>query len=140
MKKKIFLFMILFIGATLLVGCTEKKGYTEITYKELEKKVEDKDTFALFIGRTSCSACDVFKTILNDTYAKDYAKESTIYYIDLDDLTDEEDTLFHSKYSYSGTPTVTIITEGKFSPNDSVSGSDKYNDMIDKMRSKGLIK
>lgn len=140
MKKKLFLFVVLFIGIFLITGCTAKKGYTEISYKDLESKVENKETFALFIGRTSCSSCDVFKNILNDAYAKEYAKESTIYYIDTDALTDEEYKEFHSKYSYSGTPTVTIITDGKFSPNDSVTGSDKYNDMIDKMKSKGLLK
>ncbi|MBR1376400.1 MAG: hypothetical protein IJ565_01100 [Bacilli bacterium] len=137
-KRKILLVLIAFL-VILVTGCG-KKGYKEISYTELKKMVDDKQTFALFIGRETCSACSVFKGVLNDQYIKDYASEATIYYIDTDKLSDDEYVEFHSIYSYTGTPTVTIIVEGKFTPNNSVTGSNSYNDMIKMMKNKGLLK
>ena len=137
--KKLGLLVISFVLVVLLTGCG-RKGYTEISYSELNKKIANNETFALFIGKTSCTACDTFKEVLNDAYAKDYAEEATIYYIDTDELSDDEFAEFRTKYYYSGTPTVTIIVEGKFSSINSVTGSDKYNDMINMMKDKGLLK
>ena len=137
--KKLGLLVLSLVFVILLTGCG-KKGYTEISYSDLNKKVENNETFALFIGKTSCTACDTFKGVLNDLYAKEYAKEATIYYIDLDNLSDSEKVEFQSKYYYDATPTVTIIVEGKFSSLNSVTGSDKYNEMISKMIDKGLLK
>lgn len=136
-KMKILVIAVLF--AIVLTGCG-RKGYTEISYDKLNKMVENNETFALFIGKTSCSSCDVFKKVLNDVYAKEHGKDATIYYIDTDALTDSEFAEFRSKYYYEGTPTVTIIVDGKFTSNNSVTGSDKYNDMINKMIEKGLLK
>ena len=137
--KKIKLLVIAMLFVCLLTGCG-RKGYVEISYDKLNEKVNNKETFALFIGKTSCSSCDVFKKVLNDAYAKEYSKEATIYYIDTDALTDSEFAEFKSKYYYEGTPTVTIIVDGKFTSNNSVTGSDKYNDMINMMKDKGLLK
>nr|MBP3259413.1 hypothetical protein [Bacilli bacterium] len=137
--KKIKILVVALLFTILVTGCG-RKGYEEISYAKLNEKINNKETFALFIGKTSCSSCDVFKKVLNDAYAKDYSKEATIYYIDTDNLTDSEFAEFRSKYYYEGTPTVTIIVEGKFTSNNSVTGSDKYNDMINIMKDKGLLK
>ena len=136
MKKRVLL-ILLFIGSMFLVGCS-KEGYTEIDYNKLLDMENNKATFALFIGKTSCPSCDTFKTVLKKSYK--YSKEAPIYYIDLDKLSDDEYIDFHSKYSYEGTPTVTIVIDGKFSIYNSVTGSDKFDDMIAKMIEKGLIK
>ncbi len=133
MKKVLLIFSIML--AILLTGCSNTKGYKEISYKDLVKMENDNKTFALFIGKTSCSSCDVFKDILKTTYKE----KATIYYIDTDNLTDDEWIEFKSKYTYGGTPTVTIVIDGKFNTLNSVTGSDKYEDMINLMRDKGLI-
>lgn len=137
--SKILLIFIITISC-FVVGCTNTKkiGYTEISYSELQDKVSNKDTFTLFIGRETCSACSTFKQILNDKFTKQYPN-ATIYYIDLDKLTDEEKATFNSTYDYSATPTIAVITEGKFSNTDKVTGSDKYDDVINLMKKKGLI-
>ena len=138
MKKKI-LFVIFAVMLVFITGCG-KKGYTEISYNKLKEMMDNKETFTLFIGRESCSSCSVFKGILNDAYTKSYIKEATIYYIDTDKLNDAEDKEFHTKFSYGGTPCITIIVDGKFTPLNSVEGSNSYNAMIDLMKSKGILK
>lgn len=138
MKYSKILIVFLIVISCFLVGCTEKLGYTEISYSELQDKVANKETFALFIGRASCSACTTFKQILKDKFTKEYPT-ATIYYIDLDKLSDEEKTTFNSTYDYSATPTIAIIVNGKFSNTNKVTGSDKYDDMISKMKEKGII-
>lgn len=139
MKNKKILVIVMAFMIMLITGCGNK-GYKEISYNKLKEMVNNKETFALFIGKESCSSCTTFKGVLNNLYAKEYAKEATIYYIDTDKLSDDEFREFNATYSYSGTPTVTIIVEGKFTPINSVTGSNGYNDMVDLMKSKGLLK
>ena len=138
MKKRIFLLLVLIV-TVFVTGCG-RKGYEEISYKDLKSKVENSETVVLFIGRETCSACSVFKGVLNDKYAKEYSKEATIYYIDLDKLSDDEKIEFNSTYYFSATPTVTILENGKFSNQNSVTGSDQYDEMIKKMKEKGILK
>lgn len=136
--KKIFLLLLLVV-TIFMTGCG-RKGYEEITYSDLKDRVANEETVVLFIGRETCSACSVFKGVLNDKYAKEYSSEATIYYIDLDKLSDEEKIEFGSTYNFSATPTVTILVDGKFSNSNSVTGSDSYNSMIKLMKDKGILK
>ena len=138
MKKKIFLLLVLVI-TIFMTGCG-RKGYEEITYSDLKDRVANEETIVLFIGREGCSACSVFKGVLNDKYAKEYAKEATIYYIDLDKLSNDEKIEFGATYNFSVTPTITILVDGKFSNSNSVTGSDCYDEMIKKMKDKGILK
>ena len=100
---------------------------------------ENKETFVLMIGKASCTHCKTFRQVLESEYK--YSKEVTIYYIDLDKLTDEEYISFNSRYSYDGTPTITIVREGVFDLNSNIKGGDgMYNNMIQKFKSEGLLK
>ena len=135
--KKIFLLLLLVV-TIFMTGCG-RKGYEEITYSDLKDRVANEETVVLFIGRETCSACSVFKGVLNDKYASEYSKEATIYYIDLDKLSDEEKIEFGSTYNFSATPTITILVDGKFSNSNSVVGADSYNSMIKLMKDKGIL-
>lgn len=138
MKKIKILLLLLVVSSLALIGCT-KKGYINISYKELENKLSNQDTFILFIGRETCSACSVFKEVLNE-HAKDH-KEIEFYYIDLDSLSDEENIKLDSKFDYSGTPTSFIIEKGQIpSSYDKYTGYNSYNDIINKLKEKGIIK
>ena len=137
MKNKILL-VVAAIMAIFVTGCGSS-GYTEISYKELQNKVANEETIVLFIGRETCSACTVFKGILKKQYKGSYAKQATIYYIDLDKLSNEETVEFNSTYYFSATPTVAILTNGKFSNIDTVTGSNKYSELIEMMKRKGIL-
>ena len=137
-RSKILVIFVMFI-TIFICGCSNK-GYVEVSYEKLNKMVDDKKTFALFIGKKTCTACDAFKVILNDSYKK-YAKEFPIYYIDLDKLTTEEKVKFNATYNFSGTPTVVVIENGAFSnSNVCLQGADEYSSMIEKFKDKGYIK
>lgn len=138
MKKFIKYIMLLTIFSIGLIGCG-KKGYVEITYSELQVKVNNKENLVLFVGRESCSACSTFKEILNERIPKEH-KNLTIYYIDLAKLTDEELIKFNSTYDYSATPTTFIITSGKPSNLEKYEGYDSYDKLIKKLIEKGFIK
>lgn len=138
MKKIRFLILPLLILSVMLVGC-EKKGYTTISYEELNKKIENKETFALFIGRETCSACSLFKEVLNQN-ANNH-KGVVFYYIDLDSVTDEEDAKLSTKYDSSRTPTTYIIIEGNTPTSyDKFVGSDQYSNIINAFKNKGILK
>ncbi len=140
MKRRNILFAFLAVLTIFITGCA-KKGYTEISYSDLNEMVDSKKTFALFIGKTSCTACDTFKGILKSTYKGEYSKEFTIYYIDLDKLSADEKIVFNSTYDFSSTPTVVIVVDGKFNTSNVVLDStDDYDNMVEVFKNKGYIK
>ena len=134
--KKIFIYILLIFSIFMFTGCGNK-GYKEINYDKLKEMVSNQETFTLFIGRETCSSCDMFKSILKDRYTKEY--DATIYYIDTDKLTDDEMIEFNSTYTYDGTPAITIIVEGKFSTYNTKTGYNSYDDMIEMMKKYNII-
>lgn len=103
MKKfKIILgVMILF----LLTGCGESKYLKEISYKEYEELIKNKESFVVEIMRDGCSACESFKPTLKE-FTEEYKIE--VKYINTDNLTDEEIDTF----GISGTPTLIFYKDG----------------------------
>lgn len=137
MKKVYLLLVLLTMSVFLICGCG-KKGYIEISYSELSKKTVNKDTFILFIGRASCSACSIYKEVLNQ-HANDH-KNIDIYYIDLDKLSIEEQAKFDATYDYSVTPTSFIIIDGSISSlYDKFTGYTIYDDLMDRLKERGII-
>lgn len=132
--------LLIIIFAWVAISNNNKQGYTEISYSELQNKVANKENFVLFIGRNTCSACSMYKEILNSKFAKEH-KDVTIYYIDMDKLADGESATFNSTYDYSVTPTTVVLTNGKVQSNlDKVTGSDCYDALIKLLIKKGFIK
>ena len=138
MKKIKYLVLFIAIMSITLMGCS-KKGYIEITYNELQTKIQNKETFVLFIGRETCTACSIYKEILNER-ANEH-KGINIYYIDLDHFTEEEANKIDTTYDYSGTPTSFIIENGNLpSSYDKFTGYNIYDSLIKKLREKGILK
>ena len=138
--------IILAIVVSLIVGLAlygitvvTNKGYVEMNYTQLKQKMENKETFVLFIGTESCSACNMYKEILNNKFAKEY-RTVTIFYIDVSKLTDAESASFNATFDYSVTPTTLVITEGRVSNIDKIEGSNNYDNLIELLKRKGIIK
>lgn len=93
--------MILF----LLTGCGESKYLKEISYKEYEELIKNKESFVVEIMRDGCSACESFKPTLKE-FTEEYKIE--VKYINTDNLTDEEIDTF----GISGTPTLIFYKDG----------------------------
>ena len=82
-EKKLNSTLLIVIGIVLVVvlACLyffdafAKDNYcTEITFEQLEEKMNNKDTFIIFFGSTICSHCKDFQPTLNQVI-KDYARE-----------------------------------------------------------------
>lgn len=109
MKKIIKYLLIAFLGVILLSGCS-KSHITDITLDELKTKIENKDTFALYVGNEGCSHCVSYRPVLEnvlDEYNID------IYHLDNALLTEDELSEMKNYINISGTPTVAFFTEGE---------------------------
>ena len=107
MKKVLLIFVSFF--SLFLVGCT-KGSIDEITFDDYQKMIENKESFILFIGSHKCSHCIEFKAILEEIIEK---YRVHFKYIDIANLTDEQDKQLSKDIIYKGTPTTVFIEEGK---------------------------
>ena len=101
MKKRYFLIVILF--TLLLTACSSSKLYS-ISYNELKEKVNNKETFVLYVTTEDNTLEDTLKNVLEKYDFKAYK-------ISLDDLNDSEKAELKLKYSYED-PTIIFIIEG----------------------------
>ncbi len=132
--KKIIILLLPFL---FLCGCGNKT-YKEITIETLTKKVEKKETFILMIGAESCTHCAGYKTTINEVI-KDY--NVTIYYIDVDKLSDKENSKLKKIASYKGTPTTVFIKKGEEeSTYMRIIGERDYDYVVNKLYKNGFIK
>ena len=78
MNKKIIavaLLLVVAVGGVLLWSTFSKEklkgSLTEITAEECQKKIENKETFIVFIGKSTCDHCQEYDKNLRD-YMKDH--------------------------------------------------------------------
>lgn len=140
--KKILKCMLLVIVAiitiTSLTGCSKESNIKEITLKELKQKIENKETFPLFVGNEGCSHCISYKPIL-ESVAKDY--DITIYHLDNSKLKDKDYSEFKRIINISGTPTVAFIENGEEETTlNRIVGEATYDATIKRFKSNGYIK
>ena len=91
--------IICIIGAFTLIlfniEASNKNKYLEnITYSQLEEKINNQETFILYVGSEECSACEIFKHNLIDVL---YKNEGTAYYLDLNKKKEKEYKKFNKK-------------------------------------------
>lgn len=106
MKKILLLTTIMIIALT---GC-RYKGYQNISYEELTKKISNNESFVFVIGSRDCSACTNYKGIMEEII-KDY--NVPIYFIEIADLSEEDGNKLRSQFYYQYTPTTIFIENGK---------------------------
>lgn len=121
MKKKILiaggiLLISLSIIGLIYAGVTlNKKTQDEdnhlisLKFSEVEKKVNNKETFILLLSQESCSHCAQYKPILKKVLAKN---DIIAYELKIDKLTKEETAKLKDIANASGTPTTVFIEEG----------------------------
>lgn len=110
MKKLGKLALLFFCFLLLITGCGNQKSVPNLSVKDLETKIENKETFIVAVIQTGCSACEAYLPIYQSVMGQ-YNLEA--YTINLTDLTDKEDETL-SKISYvSGTPTTLFFVKGK---------------------------
>ena len=150
MKKKVLIIIgiavaVLAIGALIYAAITihksqnsDSKYLKEISYAELEKKIEAKEDFILVFSRTTCSHCAEYKPILASTLAE---YEITAYVVELDELTDEETAKLKDIANVSGTPTTIFMQNGEETTTASrmVGSNHSKEDIVKKLKAFGYI-
>lgn len=131
--KKILLVL---IGLFLLTGCGQK-NYTQLSYTDLETKLNNKDDFVLVVGSSTCSACENYEVTMKDIMTKN---DIEIFFLDLNSLSDEEYTKVYSKFHVNSTPTTIFIKQGEETgTHNRITIAAEYNDVLDKLQQLGYI-
>ena len=132
--KKIFLilFFIIMIG-----GCSNHNYLKEINYNEFNSMMRNEESFILYVGQTSCSACSNYTPIFTQVLKN---HDVTAYYIDLNNLNDNY-TAFIKTINVHSTPSIVFIKDGKeTSTLHRINGSVSYEKTVDKLKNQGYIK
>lgn len=136
--KFLSLIMISFIALCCITGCSKKSNIKEITLKELKQKIENKETFPLFVGNEGCSHCVSYKPIL-ESVANQY--DITIYHLDNSKLKEDEYNEFKRIINISGTPTIAFIEDGEEETTlNRIVGEATYDATVKRFKSNGYIK
>lgn len=109
--KKILCFLCIILSLFLFTGCSKLKTYEEVSLNKVLEKLDNKESFILFIGSSDCSHCASYKPKLENVI-KDY--QVKVYYIDVSKLSDKENNQFNAKISYGNmTPITVFIKKGE---------------------------
>ena len=108
MKKKIILICFIFTITVIISIISVRKIitvdlplYVDITVENIEKKINNNETFALYIYQQACAGCSNIKPIIN-AYIKKNDEE--IYAVDLNST--ENKSYFAQTLEISATPTI----------------------------------
>jgi thioredoxin len=110
MKKWLCLLCAL-LAVTFITACSKYTTYEEVSFDTVMKMLDEKQSFILFIGSSSCSHCATYEPKLNSVI-KEY--QVKVYFIDVSKLSDTENSKLNAKISYgNATPMTVFIENGK---------------------------
>lgn len=137
MKRFINILLISIVFIFTLTGCSNKH-IKEISFKEFEKKIENKDTFAVYIGNKDCVHCVAYRPILEEVLDE---YDINIYHLDNSKLSKKELSKMTDYVNISGTPTVAFLVNGEEeSTLDRIVGESDKETTIEKFKANGYIK
>ena len=87
------------------------KTYQNISFDEYKKKIDNKETFLLFVWQEGCTHCESFKPTFENVISN---MDLKVYGIDLKSLSEDEYKVFKNKTFVTGTPSLVFISEGTF--------------------------
>lgn len=135
MKNKFKLIIIAFC-ILLLTGCSN--SLKEIKYSDLEKSLQNKESFILEIVQDGCSNCEAFTPKFNKILKK---YDLTAKQINLTNLSEKDKNNLSNRYNVSGTPTVIFIEKGEEpSISKRIVGNVNEDKVISKLKVAGYIK
>lgn len=137
MKKIISLLLI----ALILVGCgSPAKEINYISSVDAMTKMDNQDSFFMIIGNSTCSACQVYKPVLEELVKN---KGADLFYVETDTEAAKSDTDYKNVLKFfeeylndevKGTPATLYVEEGKVETVEI--GIQKYTDLISWIDSK----
>lgn len=136
--KRFFLFF--GICLFILTGCFNSKltTYDEISYTDFYNMIDNKESFSLVVGSSTCSACSLFRPTMERFISK---YQIDVRYIDLSKLSEDERNSLLSDLNVQNTPTTLFIDNGKqLSIYHRLVGSASFSDVVDMFKKRGYIK
>ena len=116
---------------------TEYPYIHELTFNELESKLNNQDSFVLIITQTGCSHCEAYLPVVQNVSNK---YKVDFYVLNRTNISDEERTKLKNIAKISGTPTTLFYTSGeeKSALNRLVGQATEYR-LVEKLTSEGYI-
>lgn len=116
---------------------TEYPYIHELTFNELESKLDNQDSFILIITQTGCSHCEAYLPVVQNVSNK---YKVDFYVLNRTNISDEERTKLKNIANISGTPTTLFYTSGeeKSALNRLVGQATEYR-LVEKLTSEGYI-
>ena len=140
MRRWFYFVCVLFCASILTVTACSKQytTYEEVSVDTVFQMLDDKESFILFIGSSTCSHCASFEPKLNQVIKKYQVK---VYYLDVNQLTETENAKFNARISYgNSTPVTVFIKDGEEEGSYNRIRGDQDIDMIESMfRKNGYI-
>jgi len=137
MKNMLKIFSILLF--IIFITACSNNNIKSINYKDFDKLIENKKTFILYIGSTSCINCTEFEPKFKEVIYNYNISE--VKYIDLEKFSDEEKNELNKVVNISGTPTVVFINNGEEkSMTNRINGNVSKEKIISRLKSNEYIK
>ncbi len=109
--KKWLCLLCTILSITFITACSKYTTYEEVSFDTVMKMLDNKQSFILFIGSSSCSHCATYEPKLNSVI-KEY--QVKVYFIDVSKLSEAENSKLNAKISYgNATPMTVFIKNGK---------------------------
>lgn len=135
MKKIIII--VLSLMCITLTGCGNGKDLVEIDYNELATKIENEESFVLYVGSSECSHCADYKPTLEKII---YKHKLDVYYINLAKLSAAKRKAVLDKVEAQGTPMTVYIEKGKTLSEPRVEGARDYDTTLEFFKELKLVK
>ena len=133
MKKYGIMLFVLILGIIASTGCG-KNYIHEISYKEYQELIRNKETFVLEVMKNDCVACRGIRPKLQKI-TKKYKVE--VKFIDLKKLSQEE----NDSLAVSATPTIIFYTNGEEETTTArIEGNVSEKRIIEKFKASSFIK
>jgi thiol-disulfide isomerase/thioredoxin len=138
MKKLLFITMIL---GLILSGCSTQ-GLTQVKPTEITDKFAANETFVVYLGLSYCSACKIFRSIVESVIKE---TGTTVYFIEYDKESQEDlDVLVttylnqNEPFPYSF-PILFVVEEGKIKDQFSLAQTDTEDEFKARLIENGVI-
>ena len=133
-KKIVMVVALIFVCSS----CSQNNKLKELTYNDLQNKINSKDTFFFVVIKDGCQHCENFvpkvKEVVNDY-------EIVGYTLNYSDLNEEDNNSFYSEYKVDSTPTTIFIKDGReISILQRITGNVSKDKLIEKLKTNNYIK
>ena len=136
--KKIKKILLLIILVLFCSSCNQNSKLENLSYNDLEKKLNNNDTFFFVVIKDGCQHCEGFVPKV-----KEVLEEYDIagYTVNYSNLSEEENEKFYNEFQVDSTPTTIFIKNGKeISLLQRITGNVSKEKLIDKLKINEYIK